>query len=176
MTEIAKEYATALFMLACEENAKKEFANGLQTLKNAFVSEPEYLEFLSSPSVPLGERLTAVNNAFFEKVPEHILSFLLLLCEKGRISCFLEAVEEFNNLLQASERISKAKVTSAVEMSDQEKQKLKIKLESTLNCDVIIEYFVDETILGGLIVEVDGKIMDGSLRQRLREVREVMNT
>ena len=78
--------------------------------------------------------------------------------------------------MNASEHISNAKVTSAVQLTDEEKQKLKNKLESVYRGEVNIEYFIDETLIGGLIVDVDGKIMDGSLRSRLHDVKGVMNT
>ena len=176
MTDIAKEYGTALFMLACENGAKKEYARALETVKAVFDSNPEYLTFLSSPSISLGERLSAIEAAFEEKIPEHIVSYLSLLCQKGRITCFYESAEEYSALLNASEHISNAKVTSAVQLTDEEKQKLKNKLESVYRGEVNIEYFIDETLIGGLIVDVDGKIMDGSLRSRLHDVKGVMNT
>ncbi len=175
MTDIAKEYGTALFMLACELDKKNEYANALELLEKAFAQNPEYLIFLASPSIPLSERILAIETAFAEKIPEHLLSYLELLCEKGRISCFSESANEYKALLDASERISNATVTSAVELTADEKQKLKAKLEKINNGVVNIDYLIDETLLGGLIVEIDGKILDGSLRHRLREVKEVMN-
>ena len=122
------------------------------------------------------ERLSALDTAFESVLPEKVLSFIKLLCEKGRVSCFYDAVKEYKLLLESFERISDVKVTSAVELTDSEKQKLKDKLESTYNRKVNIEYFIDGSLLGGLVVDMDGKIMDASLRRRLREVKEVMNT
>ena len=78
-------------------------------------------------------------------------------------------------LLDASERISNARVTSAVELTEDEKNRLCKRLCEKLKAEVKIEYFIDEGLLGGLIVEVDGTVIDGSLRHRLREVKEVMN-
>ena len=176
MTEIAKEYGSALFMLACEENEKQNYAKALGTCKHAFLEHPEYIELLSSPSIPLKERLSVIENAFSGVIPEHVLSYLQLLCEKGRMPYFMESVEEYQQLLDASERIVNAKVSSAVELTEEEKKKLISKLELMEKGKVRAEYFVDATLLGGLIVEVDGKVMDGSLRHRLHEVKEVMNT
>ena len=110
-----------------------------------------------------------------ERKSKYMQKLLKLLCEKGRISYFIESVDEYNSLLDASEHISNVKITSAVELTDAEKQKLITKLELIDNCKVRAEYFVDSKLLGGLIVEVDGKIMDGSLRHRLHEVKEVIN-
>lgn len=176
MTEISKEYGTALFMLACEEGKQRCYADALEHIRQAFLENPLYAEMLASPGIPLRERLDAIDAAFADAVPEHVLSYLKLLCEKGRISCFVESVGEYRALLDASERVSNAKVISAVELTDAEKQKLISKLEQINRGKVHAEYAVDETLMGGLIVEMDGKIMDGSLRHRLYDVKEVMNT
>lgn len=175
MTEIGKEYGTALFMLACEENAQNEYAEALERLKAVFLENLGYQDFLSSPSIPLGERLSAIEAAFAGSVPENVLSYLQLLCEKGRISCFLESVGEYKALLDASQRVSNAEVTSAVEITEEEKKRLQEKLEKLCEGKVNIKYEIDPAVLGGLIIEMDGKVIDGSLRNRLREVKEVMN-
>lgn len=176
MNNVGKEYATALFTLACEENSKKEYSDALKKVKAVFDETPEYMRFLTSPSIPLGERLSAIRSAFGEQLPENVLSYLLLLCEKGRISCFFESVEEFEALFKASEHISTAIVTSAMELTEEEKQKLLQKLEALYKAKINAEYRIDRELLGGIIVEVDGNVLDGSLRHRLREVKEVMNT
>ena len=59
-------------------------------------------------------------------------------------------------------------------LTDDEKRRLIQKLESVCRGKVNAEYFVDGAVLGGLVVEIDGKVMDGTLRQRLRNVKEVM--
>ena len=177
MTDIGKEYGTALFMLAaeCGAEAKREYAASLKLVSDTFRAEPSYAELLASPALPLGERLSIIDAAFGERLPEHVLSFIKLLCEKGRMACFPSAVDEYTALLDASERISNARVTSAVELTEDEKSKLHARLCERLKAEVKIEYFIDEGLLGGLIVEVDGTVIDGSLRHRLREVKEVMN-
>lgn len=175
MTDIGKEYAAALFMLACEEKAEREYEKALKLIKEAFLSESYYEQLLSSPSIPLSQRLSAIEAAFADIVPTHVLSYLQLLCEKGRMNCFIGSVDEYCALVDAAERISKASVISAVPLTDDEKEKLKLRLEQTYNCKVNLEYSVDETLLGGLIVELDGKIMDGSVKNRLREIKEVIN-
>ena len=175
MTEIAKEYSSALFMLACEEGKAKEYAASLAEVKEVFLENPGYLELLSSPAMPKEERLSVLEATFGGNIPQRVLSYLKLLCEKGRISFFLESVEEYKRLLSAWESVFHAKVTSAVELTEEEKEKLICKLESVRKGKVQAEYFVDPALLGGLIVEIDGNILDGSLRHRLYEVKEVMN-
>ena len=175
MTEISKEYGTALFMLACEEKAQRAYAEALAIVKETFLANPSYEEMLSSPSIPLGERLLAIEAAFGEAVPTHVLSYVKLLCEKGRVSCLMESIEAYAALLAASERVFEAHVTSAVTLTEEEKEKLIDRLEKKYKGRVRAEYTVDASLLGGLIVEVDGKVFDGSLRHRLGEVKEYLN-
>ena len=175
MNEIGEEYGAALFLLACEENAQNKYSDALAKVKKAFSENPEYMEFLTSPSIPISERLTAIEAVFGSTVPERVLSYLQLMCEKGRIAWFYQSAEEYEALLSASEHISAAKITSVVELTDAQKRKLIAKLETLYKGKIRAEYYIDESLLGGLIVEVDGNIMDGSLRHRLREVKEVMN-
>lgn len=176
MSEIAKEYGTALFMIACEENEKKNYAMALERIKETFLEYPQYIDLLSSPSIPLKERLEMIEETFSSVVPEYVICYLKLLCEKGRMPYFVESINEYKALLDASEHISNVKITSAVELTEAEKQKLTSKLEQMEKGKVCAEYFVDKSLMGGLIIDIDGRIMDGSLRHRLHEVKDVMNT
>lgn len=174
MTEMSKEYGTALFMLGCEAGAQKEYAKALETVSAVFRETPEYIDFLASPNIPMSERLTAIEQAFSPSLPENVVFFLQLLCEKGRIRSFEGCVTEYNALLQASERVSTAKVVSAVDLTEDEKKRLQAKLEKMCGNSVIMDCSTDKSLMGGVVIELDGKVMDGSLRHRLHEVKDVM--
>ena len=175
MTDISREHGAAIFALACESGAKKEYYDALALVKNEFDANPEYAELLASPGITLRERVNSVAGVFGGRVPADVLSSVQLMCEKGRIAYFSESAEVFFELYDASERIYNAKITSAVELTDEEKTKLMRKLETVYGGSVAGEYFVDAAIIGGIVVEVDGNIMDGSLRTRLQDVKEVMS-
>ena len=174
MNDIGKEYAQALFMVACEDGNAEAVAEGLALVRTAMTEEPQYAELIASPSIPLGERLAAVREAFGNAVPPRVLSCLQLLCEKGRVGLFGDAVEAYMALLDASRHVSSATVTSAVELTAEETQKLIKKLETLCKGRVNAEYAVDASLIGGLVVEIDGKVFDGSVRHRLRKVKDVM--
>lgn len=176
MNEIGKEYGAALFKLACETGCTKEYGEALKDIRCAFSENPDYVNLLASPGIPVSERLGVIDSAFASSVPEHVLSYLKLLCEKGRLSCFEEACAEYASLFDVSQRVIHARVISAVPLTDQEKESIIQKLEKTHKGKVLAEYTVDPDILGGVIVEIDGKILDGSLRHRLRDVKDVMNS
>lgn len=169
-----KEYAQALYALACEENIKEEIADEIASVGKAFDENPDYLKLLSSPSIEISQRLGLLESAFKDAVHEYVLSFLKLLCEKGHIAFYGECAIEFEKLVAFSNKISKAKVTSAVELTKEEKEALLEKLEVKCGHKVELECNVDSTILGGMVIEEDGKIIDASLKRRLSEMKDVM--
>lgn len=175
MSEISSEYAKALFMLAMENEKGEEYGKALDLVSDAFLENPEYIEFLASPGIPLDERLGALESAFSGAVPRDVLSFLKLLCEKRHIAEFSDCVAQYKALLNELSRVSNAKVTSAVELSEEEKTALKEKLEKLSGHTVIPDYTVDKSILGGLIVEMDGRVMDSSLQKHLKDVKDVIS-
>ena len=175
MSEISNEYAKALFMLACEKECIEDYKNALDIVSDVFCKNPLYKEFLSTFAIPLDERLNALEEAFSDAVPRDVLSFLKLLCEKKYIGEFLECADEYNKMYNELGKISNAKVTSAVELTEAEKTTLKEKLEKTSGKTMMIDYIVDKSIIGGLIIETDGKIMDSSLKKQLGDVKDVIS-
>lgn len=174
MTELNKEYASALFALALEGQAESIIMQSLDKAKAAFDKAPEYVELLASPGISSGERLSAIESAFGGVLHEHVVSFVCLLCEKGRIRLFADCVEAYRQLLHIKQSVSTAHVRSAVRLTEAEREALTRKLEQISGNTVTLICSEDPSILGGVIVEMNGTVMDGSLRHRLREVKEVM--
>lgn len=176
MSEVAKEYGAALYMVAAESEQTDAFAKALSIIGKAFAENPDYPILLASPNIPMDERLGQIEQAFGGAVEQEVVSFLQLLCQKGHIHDFEAAAEEYRALWQAATRVCDAVVTSAVPLNETQQQKLLEKLEQTSHRTVRAVYRVDPSVMGGVIVEMDGKVLDGSLRQRLREIKDVMHT
>ena len=176
MSEVAKEYGAALFLVAAETKQTDTFARDLTTVGTLFKENPDYITLLSSPNIPIDERLSLMEQTFGGAMDEAVLSFLQLLCQKGHIREFETAAEEYRALWQAAAQVSDATITSAIPLSDAQQQKLTRKLEQTFGRTVRAVYTVDPSVLGGVVVEMDGKVLDGSLRERLRDLKDVMHT
>ena len=174
MKEISKQYAEAVFAIACEDGCESAIMEALESAKTVFEQNPEYMELVCSPSIPVPERCEALSAAFEGVLPETVVSLLGLMCEKGRIRAFSSCVDEYRRLLDAREAVITARVISAVPLTDKERAALTQKLQQKSGSTVLLSCEVDPSIMGGVIVEMQGTIMDGSLRARLREVKEVM--
>lgn len=175
MTDVGKEYAAAFFMLARENNSVQEYNRALDIFCKAFEAEAEYMTFLSTPSIPITERIEALKKAFEFHVPEDAVSYIQLMCEKGRLDVFIDSVLEYKALVRQSEQIIKAKVISAVPLTEEEQEKLIKKLEITEKVNIEAQFEIDEKLIGGVVVIIGDKVLDGSLRSRLRELKDVMN-
>ena len=68
----------------------------------------------------------------------------------------------------------KVKIRSAVALSEDQKQRLQTKLETIHTAKVFITYEIDPSLIGGVVMETDDKVTDGSIRHRLQEVKEVI--
>lgn len=175
MTGSSKAYAEALFSLAMENRQEKAYLDALETAAGIFADEPAYADFLSSPGIPAGERTAALSAALGDVLPEQVMSFLKLLTEKRHIRMFGDCVDEYRRLYEASVALTPAEAVSAAPLTEEQKDRLREKLEKLCGGAVQLTCTVDPTLLGGLTVTLDGKILDGSLRHRLHDMKEVMH-
>ncbi len=174
MTQMSKEYASALFVLASEEDCRESVADSLSVMTEVFRQSDGIEELLSSPALSKDERLAIIDSAF-SSLHEYALSFLKLLCEKNLVSTFVACAQEYARLHDASINISSAKVTSAVRLDGTQLDALRQKLEAMCGHTVVLETEVDSSLLGGMTIEVDGKVIDASLRRRLSDVKDVIS-
>lgn len=174
MSGMSSEFAKALFMLASEKDSLHEYRKALELCESAFKENPRYAELLSTFAIPLEERLALIEATFGEAVPRDIVSFLKLMCEKKNIDELDVCAEHYYALYDKACKISVARVTSAAPLTEDEKKSLKERLESADGHVYTLEYIVDESILGGMIIETDGKIIDSSLKRHLKDIKDVI--
>lgn len=174
MTQTSKAYAIALFSLAVESNAQEETIRALDAIDALMNANPEYVSLLASPAIPRTERIQALERAFCG-MPETVVHFLDVLVDRGEIHALRDCIEEYRRLDALSRKTCSARVISAVPLTDAEKQALRKKLEARSGKDVELECVIDESLLGGVVVEMDGVIIDGSLKKKLAEIKDVMN-
>ncbi|HAB00973.1 MAG TPA: ATP synthase F1 subunit delta [Ruminococcaceae bacterium] len=174
MAQSSKEYAEALFSLAVEKEQEQEYFDAVTAFSRVLKDNPEYAELLSSPAIAKKERVAALEELLKGRVPSDVLCFLSLLCERGKIRELPDCVREYDLLLGVRRRTSTATVVSAVALTEEEKQKLQKKLEAFCRRRVVLVCRCDPSLIGGITVTVDGQVLDGSLKRRLQDVKEVI--
>ncbi len=161
MTELSKDYAEALYALAAECGQEKPYLEALESVDALFADHPDYIELLAAPSIPQSERANLIEQAFGDTLPEQVLSFVQLLTAHGRIRSLTACVEDYRRLYQAAVAMSTAYVTSAVALTEEQKSALADKLTAKFGRRVELVCEVDESLLGGITVRLDGVVLDG---------------
>lgn len=174
MIDTAKEYARGLYMLAAEEHREREYLEELRDVMEVFDKNPGYAAILSAPSISVHERCDMIEKAFGGAVTVHIVSFLKLLCKKGYLHYFGDCYDEFRKLYLDFSGTIRAVVTSAVELTESEKIRVQEKMHALTGHSAMLRFRVDPSILGGIIIETDDQVIDGSVRRRLKEIKEVI--
>ena len=172
--KISIEYAEALFALAMEQGKQDEVYSELMLVNDALTQNPEYIALLTSPSITLEEKQGSLCAVFEKDVCQEVLSFLMLLVQRGRGAIIRECFVAFEELYNASKRTKVVTVISATELTQAQKQKIIAKLEKKYASSIILECQVDEGMLGGLIIKTDDTVIDGSLDKKLRDVKDVI--
>ena len=174
MTDAANQYGHALYELAKEEGILDEVLDQLKVLSEAFSEEPRFTALLSAPSVPKAERCQIIDDSFRGKVHPYLLNFLKILTEKGYMRHFSGCCKVFRSCYNTDRGILCVTAVTALPLSPVLKQKLTDKLAGVTGKTIELECKLDSTCLGGVRLDFDGKQVDGTVRRRLEDVRNIL--
>jgi len=170
ITISGKRYAQAIFEIAQEENQLEEWRLSLRRIAEV-MQDPELVTLLESPRLPfnlkkelLKERLKDVNPLSF--------NLACLLVAKGRLKNFGSIAKEYEHLLDAYYGIEPVEITTAIALDEKSKKELLQDLESFIGKKVTAELQTDPTIVGGVIIKIGDKLIDGSTKSRLTVLRK----
>lgn len=164
---VAVTYGGPLFELACETSLQGQILEDLETLDAVFSENPDFFRLLCAPVVPVGERIALVRDTLSGKFEEYTLNFLSLLIEKLRIGEFGAIAKEYRRLHHEYYGIQEVTVRSALPIAQPLQEKLEAALERLTRKKVIVRYVSDPSLLGGVLIETEGSVLDGSIRERL---------
>ena len=172
LTSVAHKYARAILEASLEEGVLDRVAADMHELGRLEAADPAYHRFLVSPKVLTEHKLEFLNTVFGPRVAPLTLNLLMILMDKGRIDLLPEIVESFEGLVEEHRGLLRARVFSAVALSAEAKDRLKAGLDRLTGKNVVLETRVDPYVLGGLVVHLGTRILDGSLRNGLRTLSE----
>ena len=164
-------YGQSLYDLAAEEKIDDQIMEELEAVRGIFAQNPDYITLLCEPSIPVRDRTQLLDEAFGGQIHPYLLNFLKILVEKGLLRGFTTCCSTYRALYNREHGISEAVVTSAVPLPEEQAGALQAKLEKLSGKKVLLTCRVNEKVLGGLSVELDGKLFDGTVGGRLEELR-----
>lgn len=172
--QLATKYARAIFELAQEENNLDGYDKDLGKVQADVFDIPDAVKFFQNPLVPHQAKKDLIKKAFDGEISDTTMNFLMLLVDKSRIGIFSEIYEIFTGLKNAAQGILVADVTFAFPLTKTQETQLTKKLASVTGKKVKIRKHEDKSILGGLIVTIGDKRIDGSAAGRLRGLKSSM--
>ena len=169
-----KRYALALYQVAEEKGKVDEYIQDLREICDLIDNNKEFYEVVKHPQISTRNKKKTFINIFKGKIDEELLSFLLILIEKDRILYLREKLKQMELIDLEKKNTMLAIVKSAVPLVESEVEALKEKLEEKYNKKIIMESEIDKSILGGLYVRVGNDVIDGTVKSKILEMRDLM--
>lgn len=166
----AKRYAQAVFELARERMELERWGRELEELA-LLAGDPVVVTFLENPRIPFSQKSQLLTERLGGLSPL-TLNLVFLLVSRRRISALGAIAREYQALLDHYQGIERAEVTTAVPAEGQILSKVAGDLSLLLEKKIILEPKVDPAVLGGVVVRVGGKLIDGSVRSRLAALKQ----
>jgi len=172
---LAKRYARALFELAEQAGQINAIAGELKTFTALLEEQPRIKAFIMSQDVEKKRKLEVLEDLLKDKATPLIYQFLTVLVEKGRQNYYAEIVFEYNRFQDQKDGRVHAQVISAVPLQKEQLERVRQQLADNLKAEIILDHMVDASILGGVIIRVEGKVIDGSLRKQVERLRRELH-
>ncbi len=168
---VARNYAEALLALARKAGDVHGWGRMMQEVADAVAADPQLRAFLESPRLPAERKNAALGRAFQDRYPRLLVRFLQTLVSKGRQREVGAVAREYAALVDEAEGRVHALVTLAQAPSDADRRVIAESLSRRLGREVVPHVTVRPEIIGGVIVRVGDRVMDGSVRRRLGALR-----
>lgn len=167
---LARPYARAAFALARDGGAFADWSNALGFAARV-AADPRVASLLGNPKLTHADAVTLLSP---DGAGEAFGRFLALLADNRRLSLLPEIAGLYDELRNEAERVVKARVTSASALPAAEVETIKAALRKRFGRDVEVETAVDESLIGGAVIDAGDVVIDGSLRGKLGRLQAAL--
>ena len=169
---VSKTYAEALFEVALEENKVDLFLDEINFVTETLKLHSELYELFKSPLIRVEEKKNIVKEVFSGKLSKEMNNFLKVIMDKRRGSSIEQIKWEYERIVNDHKGIVEAVAITAIPLADKEKIILQNKLTSLTEKTVKLTNEIDEKVVGGVLVKIGDKVIDGTIKGRLEEIKE----
>ncbi len=171
---IARNYAEALFQVGERNDETERFADLLDALAGAIETDEHIRVVLESPRVSKRQKSQILRRALEGLAPEPFLRFLEAVVKRGRQGILPAISREFEGLVDIKFNRVHAGIVLAREPDAALRDEIRDRLSEILAKDVVTHIRTDPGIIGGIVVRVGDRVMDGSIRRKLKRLRRQM--
>jgi F-type H+-transporting ATPase subunit delta len=171
---VARNYADTLLALADRTGEAEAWLALLDEVVALYRDVPSFRAFLETPRVSLADKRGVIRSVFGDRCPETFVRFLLVLMEKRRQSLLPEIEAAARELLNERTGRVHADVTMTVDPDSELRTEIEAALGRVLGREVTADFRRDPRLVGGLIVRVKDRVLDGSVRRQLQLMRRTL--
>lgn len=169
---LASRYAKSLLDLAVEKNSLDVVLKDIQLLDATCRASREFEMMLRSPVIKGTKKAAIINAAFKDALSPLTQAFVTLMVNKGRESNMPEIADAFIAQYNELKNIRTVNLTTAAPVSEQQKQTMMSKIEGYMaGSSINLKTKVDPSLIGGFVLETEGKLFDASIKKKLADVR-----
>ena len=171
MDIISRRYAESLFDLAKEEHAVETYQKDMNKIADVF-QDDSFVRFFSHIALSDEVKIDILKKSFENQVSRYVFHFLLLLVKKRRIKYIQGICQAFQSLCYDYFGIMVGKVYSAFPLSDEQLSKIEVAIGEKIKKKVKLHVVIDESMIGGIKVDINNHIYDDSLSYKLESMRK----
>lgn len=169
LSSLARPYAKAIFELARDAGDYAQWSDQLEMLA-AIAGDESMVDLISSPTVSEQQLTEIVLDVAKDQLNEQGQNLARLLVHNGRLSVVADIREQFQEMRDEAEQVIEARLITASEVDDAQKQSIETALSKRLGKQIKLEAEVDETLIGGAVVRAGDWVVDGSVKAQLEDL------
>jgi F-type H+-transporting ATPase subunit delta len=170
-TASARRYAQAVYLIATEKNELDIWFDDLKILSDALDNQ-RFAELLNAPQVSIAQKVTLVRDSIGDRVNALALNLISLLSSRNIAHVLPEIREQYGRLLDIHQGVEKGEVISAVPLNEEQKRDISMVLSNIVGKETRLTSQVDTQIIGGIVARVGDRLIDGSTKTKLQEMRQ----
>lgn len=168
---VSKVYGDALFEATVEANKLDEVYEEVQQLLSILKENEELQKLLVSPKIIREDKEKVIETVFRGRISDEIVELMKLMIAKGRMESVESVFQYFIELVKEEKKIGIAYITSAMEVTEKQKEEIEKKLlETTAYQTFEMNYTVDPSLIGGLVIRIGDRVVDSSIKTKLYDL------
>jgi F-type H+-transporting ATPase subunit delta len=170
----AVAYARSILELANEKNQAQEFGQELATIGELLRQNRSFAEFLADPGVAAADRTAALDRLFRGRASPLVMNLMGVLNTRGRLNLLGAVADAYADLLDEQLGNVEVDVTVAQKLDNSQLDEVRRRVSQALGKNAVVHQYVDADIIGGLVLRVEDRLIDASVRSQLEAMRERM--
>ncbi len=173
--QVDATYGNALFELAVEENKIDELYEQTKELLQIIDENSDLIKLLCHPHIDKEDKKKVVKSSFDGRIMDELTGLLVMMVEKDHAQNITDVLNFFIKQVKLEKKIGVVYITSAIELKEEQKVAIEKRLLETTDYETLEpEYKVDKSLIGGLVIRIEDRVVDSSIKTKLDSMSKVL--